>query len=84
MTFDLAQGKTMQKRKWTRHPEGALVQRTRVLFWASMDTVFETSRATGIPVSWLNRFGNRQIADPGVNRVEALYTHLTGHTPELK
>lgn len=38
---------------------------------------------TGIPFYWLKKFRNGEIKNPSVNRVQALYEHLTGSKLKL-
>jgi len=34
--------------------------------------------ATKLPVGWLNSFATGQTKNPSVNRIETLYTYLSG------
>lgn len=36
------------------------------------------SEETGLPESWLSMFGQGNIDDPSVNRIETLYEYLSG------
>jgi hypothetical protein len=38
---------------------------------------------TGLPEGWLKSFANGQSVDPAVNRIETLYTYLSGRTIKL-
>ena len=35
-------------------------------------------KETGIPVGWITKFAAGKFPDPGVNRVETLYSYLSG------
>lgn len=59
-------------------PQGRLVIKTREALKHSTQAYDDIFLATGIPANWLWRFACGRIPDPGVNRVERLYTHLTG------
>ena len=63
-----------------RHPESALMQRTRELLRTTDKKQFEIYDATGIQPNWLTRFSTGGIPDPGVNRIEVLYNYLSGTT----
>jgi len=52
--------------------------RTRELLKATDHTALAIYDATGVSPDWQARFTAGRINDPGVNRVEALYTFLTG------
>jgi len=38
---------------------------------------------TGLPEGWLKSFANGQSKDPAVNRIETLYTYLSGRAIKL-
>ncbi len=40
--------------------------------------LFEVHRVTKLPYYWLKKFANGEFKNPSVNRIEALYNHLTG------
>lgn len=69
-----------QRRK---QDEGELARRTRELLKASEQPYPDIFRATNIPENWLSRFAAGRVDDPSVNRVEALYRHLSGRQLEL-
>ena len=41
-------------------------------------TLKDIAEGSGLPEAWLKTFAAGKIADPSVNRVETLYTYLTG------
>jgi hypothetical protein len=41
-------------------------------------SLIDIHRRTGLPFYWLRHFASEEIKDPSVNRVQALYEHLTG------
>jgi hypothetical protein len=41
-------------------------------------TLKDVAEGSGLPEAWLKSFASRKINDPSVNRVETLYTYLTG------
>lgn len=41
-------------------------------------TYKEIEKQTGLPHLWISHFAQERFEDPGVNRVETLYTFLTG------
>lgn len=51
---------------------------TQKLLAASEQPLTDVALDTGISVDWLSRFRCGTIRDPGVNRVEILYTYLSG------
>lgn len=57
--------------------------RTRSLLRETGLSYLDIYAATGIAPDWLTKFVNGGIADPGVNRVEALYTFLSGRSLEV-
>lgn len=38
----------------------------------------ELHKQTGLPYNWLYKLLREEIPDPSVNRIEKLYSHLTG------
>lgn len=38
---------------------------------------------TGIPYFWIRKIANGEIKNPGVNRIQYLYEHLTGKKLEV-
>ena len=56
---------------------------TKELLARAEEAYSEIARETGIPENWLYRFLHGKVADPGVNRVERLYVHLTCRPLEL-
>ena len=59
-----------------------LQETTFSLLCSSPLLINKISEDTGLGVPWLLKFKASQIAEPGVNKVERLYTYLTGR--ELK
>lgn len=41
-------------------------------------TLQDVADGAGVPMPWLKVLASRGIANPSVNRVEKLYTHLSG------
>lgn len=70
-------------RRRRKHEEGVLMKKTRELLRATEQPFADIFKATDIPENWLWRFSDGRIPDPGVNRIECLYTHLTGRPLEL-
>lgn len=62
----------------------SLLKRTRALLRNSAQTHADISKATGIPVAWINQFSVSRSHNPGVARVQKLYEHLSGKRLELK
>lgn len=60
------------------HPKSLFMQRTQELLKESSVSYLEIYKATNISPNWLSLFVNDVIPDPSVNRVEALYTFLSG------
>lgn len=63
---------------------GALVARTRELLQLETDkpkgqrrSLFTIAVESEVPFSWLRKFKNGSIADPGTSKVEALYNYLS-------
>ena len=73
----------MKKRRWTKHPPGKLLTKTIELLAASDKTGLEIYDGTGVSPDWQHKLVKGQITDPGVNRVEALYTFLSGRQLEV-
>jgi hypothetical protein len=58
--------------------QGQLMQRTREALAMTDRSYNKIYYDTLIPPNWLSMFASNKIKDPGVNRVEKLYTYLTG------
>lgn len=67
-----------------KHPQGRLVTRTRELLLATEILYLDIYKETHIPPPWLSQFAHDRIPDPGVNKIETLYTFLTGQPLELR
>ena len=69
--------KKMAKKRLKCDKSKSLHIETMVLFdnRPRTQTVEAISKATGLPIHWLNAF--RSIKQPSVNRVQALYEHLS-------
>lgn len=65
------------------HGEGALMAHTRKLLSETPLSMKDISKATGVRVNWLWRFREGRVPDPGVNRVELIYTYITGKSLRL-
>ena len=65
-------------RKRRDAPEGALLRRTRELLAERKGALHDVSMATGLTVNWLHNLASGVSRDPSVNRVEAVYSALTG------
>ena len=74
---------TKETRRRLRAPEGVLVRETRRLLKEGKRSHLAISLETGLPENWLWRFSAGRMTDPSVNRVERLYTCLTGRALEL-
>jgi len=61
-------------KEWDKHPTGALMMATLELLSETTQTDLAIYKGTGIKPDWLGRFRNGRVTDPGVNRVECLYT----------
>lgn len=63
-----------------RQPEesSSLLLKTQRLLFDTKLTYAEIFLATNIPIHWLTNFARGKTPDPGVNRVQKLYEHLTG------
>lgn len=59
---------------------GTLLVATLHLLKKDTRTVLEVYRDTGIPYYWLKKFAEGGTKNPSVNRVQALYEHLSGKT----
>lgn len=68
----------MKPRNRVTFPQGTLMRRTRELLVQTNTPYIEICKTTNISPHWLSLFANDQIPDPSVNRVEVLYTYLTG------
>lgn len=60
------------------HPKSLLLERTKELLCTTDKSYYEIFMATGISPHWLSFFKNNKHLDPSVNRVECLYTYLSG------
>lgn len=58
--------------------KGLLMSRTQELLRKSDIPYSKIFLDTGITQNWLSKFVCDKIPEPGVNRVEALYTYLSG------
>lgn len=48
------------------------------------DLTYEViAEATGLDADWINAFRNGRIKDPGVSKVEKLYTFLSGRELDI-
>jgi hypothetical protein len=56
---------------------GSLHRRTLELLKASPLSTFDVATATGLTYSWVAAFAADLMADPSVNKVQALYEFLT-------
>ena len=65
------------------HGEGRLMAATRALLKSTAVSYPDIFKATDITPNWLTRFAAGDIPDPGVNRVECLYSFLSGRSLEL-
>lgn len=57
--------------------EGSLLARTRILLQSCEHSYLTIYKATGLNPNWLSLLARGEIADPSVNKVQALYEHLT-------
>lgn len=64
----------------TQQQEGTLLARTRALLQQSTTTYLGIYRATGLTPNWLSQLATDKLTDPSVNKVQALYEHLSGKT----
>lgn len=55
-----------------------LMEATRQLLIADKRSLMEISLESQIPYHWLKSFRYEAVKDPSVNRVEQLYTFLSG------
>lgn len=64
----------------------SLLSRTRQLLLerAKTQSMLDIHKETGLPFYWLRKVASGQIKDPGVNRIQQLYEHLSGDQLELK
>lgn len=68
----------MEKETGIQHPRSVLMTRTQELLRATSMSYREIDRALNMSPNWLSRFANGEVRDPSVNRVECLYTYLSG------
>lgn len=56
----------------------SLLKRTRALLAAKPDTLTFSAiaKATGVSVSWISRFADDKIPNPGVRQVQAIFDYL--------
>lgn len=57
---------------------GSLLKITRKLLNKRKRTFRSLSRETGLGYFWLIQVAAGNVGDPGVNRIQFLYEHLTG------
>jgi transcriptional regulator with XRE-family HTH domain len=58
----------------------SLKDETRRLLKESKKTLPQIYKETGISYYWLRKFKSGEVAEPGVNRIQALYEYLVGDT----
>jgi hypothetical protein len=69
-------------KKDTSFKELSLLTTTRELLLAQPARA-SVARACGLHLNWLEKFAAGKFKDPSVNRVQALYEHLSGKKLEL-
>lgn len=57
---------------------GSLYEKAQALLKKDERSLFEISKATGLPFYWLKKIRDGAIADPSVNRIQELYEKLSG------
>jgi transcriptional regulator with XRE-family HTH domain len=57
---------------------GTLLKETMRLLKKTRLSHAEIVRATGLDAAWLSRLCNGTTRDPSVNKIETLYTYLSG------
>lgn len=62
---------------------GKLMRRVHELLKQDPRSLPDIYRESGIPFYWLKKFNDGEYQNPSVNRVEYLYTFLTGRDLEV-
>lgn len=69
----------MAKESRLQHPPSVLMKRTQELLREGKVSYRDIDKALNISPNWLSLFANDEVPDPSVNRVECLYTYLSGN-----
>lgn len=68
----------MKKKKPQSTARETLLARTRKLLRESDQSHLQIYKATGLTPFWLSSIATGKVADPSVNRIQALYEFLSG------
>lgn len=63
--------------------QGKLMTVTQELLEKHDEDIFKIAVNTGLPYYWLRSFKTKRNKEPGVNKVEQLYTYLSGKQLEV-